>query len=250
MSKVPVKRQPFSPESLKKYDDAVCDAMNEARKAPIEDLHVYISVNNSKTGDIPSFSTISGVTCGGCDPMCNGGCGWYCYDKSTVIRMGRKNVLRSRAINTRLAYSDRGRVFTEISRECYKYRFFRWHVGGEIIDRDYFFGMCKVARENPHCQFLTFTKNHKAVNEGVAYLKAIGSDVPVNFHIIFSRWPGMPSDNPYNFPEASPLFSNGVSAFESIEGASLCAGSCQDCIASSCGCFNAKPGDKILFNLH
>lgn len=250
MSKSPIRRQPFSAESLEKYNNAVREALNEVSEKPIEDLHVYISVSNSKTGDIPSFSTISGITCSGCNPMCQGGCGWYCYDKSSVIRMGRKNILKSRAINTKLMYIDPARAFSEISKECYKYRYFRWHVGGEIINRDYFFSMCKVARENPHCQFLVFTKNHNAVNEAVSYFKAVGDDVPENMHVVFSIWPGMKHDNPYGFPEASPMFHDGTSAFDSIEGASLCSGSCQDCLSGNCGCFNAKPGDKILFNLH
>lgn len=225
--------------------------MEDAKSVPLHELHVYISQNNTKTGDIPSFSTLSGVTCTGCtEAMKPGGCGWYCYDKSLVINMGRKNILASRARNTRLVFEDQERAFSEISKECYKFRYFRWHVGGEIINTPYVAGMNQVALENPDCSFLVFTKNHRAVNRFVETITENDMSIPENFHIIFSVWPGMPCDNPYSFPEASPLFSDGTSAFSDLKNCHLCGNSCRDCLLADCGCFNAVKGQKILFNLH
>lgn len=251
MSSSPIRRRPFSAESIRKYNALVLEAMDAAKSIPVEDIHVYISTSNTKTGDIPSFSTLSGLTCAGCHGvMEEGGCGWYCYDKAAVIQMGRKNILASRARNTRLIMSDPERAFSEISKECYKFRFFRWHVGGEIPNPAYVVGMCTVAAENPHCQFLVFTKNHHAVNECVKALHNADMEVPGNLRIVFSLWPGMPHENPFRFPEASPLFADGSSGFSDLENCFLCENSCQQCLLKDCGCFNAKPGDKILFNLH
>lgn len=251
MSRAPIHRKPFSADNIAKYNALVAEALEEARKTPVSEMHVYISTSNSKTGDIPSFSTLSGTTCAGCTgAMAPGGCGWFCYDKAAVINMGRKNILSSRARNTVLMMNDPERAFSEISKECYKYRFFRWHVGGEIINAMYAAGIGTVARENPNCQFLVFTKNHSAVNKYVKSLSFLGLGVPDNLHIIFSVWPGMPHDNPYGFPEASPLFADGSSGFLDLENCFLCGNSCQECLLKDCGCFNAQPGQKILFNLH
>jgi len=247
----PINKKPFSTASLHRYNELAAEAMERAYAIPISDVHVYISTSNAKTGDIPSFSTLSGVTCAGCEgALQKGGCGWYCYDKSLVINMGRKNILSSRAKNTRLMFEDPERAFTEISKECYKFRFFRWHVGGEILDSSYVCEMNRVAVENPQCSFLVFTKNHRAVNKWLEAARQNGSDVASNFHIIFSVWPGMPRDNPFDFPEASPLFPDGTTAFESLENCYLCGNSCKDCLLADCGCFNAGRGQKILFNLH
>lgn len=251
MSSQPINKKAFSPEAIRKYNEAAENAMEAAESIPLHDIHVFISTTNAKTGNIPSFSTLSGITCVNCQgAMQKGGCGWYCYDKGMVINMGRKNMLRSRALNTRLVTEDPERAFEEISKECYKYKFFRWHVGGEIIDAPYVSGMNKVAVENPHCEFLVFTKNHRAVNRFTEALIQNDMDVAPNFHIIFSAWPGMPCDNPYEYPEASPLFADGTSAFSSLDNCHLCGNSCRDCLLADCGCFNATKGQKVLFNLH
>lgn len=249
MATKPKNKQPFSLENIRKYNRMANEIYDFEKLVDIKDIHVYISISNHKTGNIPSFSTLSGITCQNIeDCMKPGGCGWYCYDKASVINMGRSNILFSRAKNTRLMMEDRDRAFWEISNECYKYRYFRWHVGGEIIDSDYFRGMCRVAKENMHCQFLVFTKNYSAVNAAVAASPVI---IPGNFRVVFSRWPGMNSDNPYRFPETSPRFSDGTTAFVDETGSALvCGGSCQECISGGCGCFSAKHGDRILFNLH
>lgn len=203
----------------------------------LEDSHVYISAGNRKTGfAVPSVSLIPVADCGNCSS-----CSRLCYDLRNDMYNG---VMSTRAKNSAIAHQDRRRYFMEISGACKAFRFFRWHVGGDILDMAYFLGMVSVAVDNPHCTFLAFTKMYDIINAFIAE----GGVIPANLQIIFSAWPGANMANPYNMPVSSPLFADGSCAAPG--GAISCPGDCSACAVMGSGCWNLKKGESVVFNAH
>lgn len=206
--------------------------------ADLDNNHVFISAGNRKTGfAVPSVSLIPVADCGNCAV-----CSRLCYDlRNDCIYNG---VTDTRARNSAIARFDRARYFREISGACRAFRFFRWHIGGDILDADYFAGMIATAVENPGCTFLAFTKMYDIVN---AYVAA-GGVIPSNFQLIFSDWPGAKMQNPYNFPTSSPVFADGTTAApaDAVE----CPGDCSNCAVMGSGCWTLKAGQGVKFNAH
>ena len=215
--------------------------MIQARQDYSRDLsehHVYISSGNRKTGfAVPSVSLIPVADCGNC-----ASCSRLCYDlRNDCIYTG---VIESRAKNSAIAHDDLDRYFAEIGAACIAYRIFRWHIGGDILHRPYFDGMIKTALNNPHCKFLAFTKRYDIVN---AYIQE-GNEIPENLQIIFSAWPGMELNNPFNFPVSSPLFVDGSHA-AGVDPVS-CPGDCSNCAVMGSGCWTLKRGEGVVFAAH
>lgn len=205
--------------------------------AALEDEHVYISAGNRKTGfAVPSVSLIPVADCGNCSA-----CSKLCYDIRNDMYPGTMN---TRAKNSAIARNDLDRYFREISRACKLYMYFRWHVGGDILNRPYLAGVVSVAVENPHCKFLIFTKRYDLVNTWIAD----GETIPENLQIIFSDWPGAKMDNPYKFPTSSPVFADGTTA--APDNALDCPGDCSNCARYDSGCWTLKPGQGVKFAAH
>lgn len=204
----------------------------------LENLHVFISSGNRKTGfSVPSVSLIPVADCGNC-----ASCSRLCYDlRNDCIYNG---VIESRAKNSAIAHEDLDRYFSEIGAACVAYRFFRWHIGGDILHRPYFDGMIKTALNNPHCKFLAFTKRYDIVNAFIAE----GGEIPENFQVIFSAWPGAELVNPYNMPVSSPLFVDGSHA-AGVDPVS-CPGDCSNCAVMGSGCWTLKRGQGVVFAAH
>lgn len=198
-------------------------------------LHVYISAGNRKTGAIPSVSLIPVADCANC-----ASCAGSCYDlRNDCIYNGVKD---TRARNSAIFRADPAKYFREISEYCamIEPRYFRWHIGGDIINRPYFDGMVKVAKENPGVNFLAYTKSNKVIN---SYLAA-GNVIPENLTIIFSNWFGAILENPYNLPTSNPLNIDGETTTEKT--GFVCPGNCLTCKK----CFKAQAGDAVIFPLH
>lgn len=224
----------FSPEALKNFTIKAKSAIKEYDNIPIEDLKISISKGNSKIGKVMNVSNMPVLSCGHCSH-----CAPYCYDMHSANF--RKTVIMARAKNTSILRRDRKEYFRQIRLAISRtsYRYFRWHVGGEIVDFDYFAEMVKIAKENPHITFWTYTKMHHIVNLYVTLHGEIRSEaIPQNFHIMFSEWDGMPLDNPYNFPVFSCKLLAGNKNHDDSYFDSLyrCPGKCGACIASGRGC--------------
>jgi hypothetical protein len=206
--------------------------------ANIDEQHVYISAGNRKTGfSVPSVSLIPVADCGNCSA-----CGRLCYDlRNDCIYNG---VTSTRARNSAIARTQLDRYFFEIKKACKAFRFFRWHIGGDILNAAYLLGMIETALACPHCTFLAFTKRFDLVNEYVAN----GGEIPANLQLIFSAWPGMALDNPYNFPLSSPLFVDGSHAVG--ENPISCPGDCSNCAVMGSGCWALKHGEGVVFAAH
>ena len=210
------------------------------RNMDITNEHVSISAGNKKLGVVANISLPPVITCANCS-----GCKEFCYAVRSFNRLGDNNVWVK---NLAIYKKDSARYFEEINKACYIYRFFRWHVSGDIVDSNYLLGMVNVATDNAHCEFLAFTKNYSVVN---AYLDN-GGNIPSNLHILFSAAPGVNLNNPYSLPECHINFEDeALNTFKGCSGIAYhCTGNCEECIAKGCGCFNLRNGDVTIINQH
>lgn len=229
--------KPIKIEAMKTRLTKMVNARNEYAK-DLEDIHVYISSGNRKTGfSVPSVSLIPVADCGNC-----ASCSRLCYDlRNDCIYNG---VTSTRAKNSALAHNAIDRYFFEIKKACKAFRFFRWHIGGDILNAAYLAGVLDVAVCNPHCTFLIFTKRYDLINDYISN----GSEIPSNLQVIFSAWPGAKMVNPYNMPVSSPLFVDGSHAAgpDPIS----CPGDCSNCAVMGSGCWTLKRGQGVVFAAH
>ena len=237
MGNNPKNISPIKAETMRARLQKMINAANNYAKN-LDDIHVYISTGNIKTGfAVPSVSLIPVKDCGNCSA-----CGRLCYDLRNDL--WRPSVQNTRANNSALAHSAIDRYFLEIKMACKAFRFFRWHVGGDILNAAYLAGMIDVALACPQCNFLAFTKMYGLVNDYIA----AGGVIPSNLQIIFSAWPGAEMVNPYNFPTSSPRFVDGSCAAPA--GAVECPGNCSECAVMGSGCWTLKAGEGVVFNAH
>ncbi len=197
---------------------------------------VKISSGNSKMGKICSVSLPSVVTCRVC------GCQGKCYARK--LERLRPNVANAYAHNLKVLQEDPTTYWREVEASIMMSRFFRFHVSGDILDDTYFEHMVDIARTNPHCEILCFTKKYDIVN---SHISIIGK-LPQNLHIIFSGWPGLEMQNPYSLPEAHVLFRDGTTTAR--EDAKPCPGNCAECAMTDEGCWVLKPGEQVIFDEH
>jgi hypothetical protein len=132
----------------------------------------------------------------------------------------------------------------EIEASIMMSRFFRYHVSGDIPDREYFMHMVDIALRNQHCQMLCFTKKYNIINE---FLDS-GKELPRNLHIIMSAWRGLKTENPYELPEAHVAYSDGTTT--ACEDAKKCGGNCSECAITNDGCWTLKNGEQVVFAEH
>lgn len=199
-------------------------------------MNVRISQKNSKMGKIPSVSLPSIVTCRECD----------CHKKCYANRIERrwKNVRESYQMNLQTLLGDPVSYWREVEASIMMSRFFRFHVSGDIPDKEYFANMVDVATRNQHCEILCFTKKYEIVNQFVE----TGGQIPDNLHIIFSAWIGLEMSNPFLLPEAHVRFRDGVTTAR--EDAVECAGNCAECAKTNEGCWVLKKGEQVVFDEH
>ena len=224
----------LSSEAIKARISSMIQARREYEK-DVENIHVYISPGNKKTGLIPSVSLIPVADCLNCKS-----CAGSCYDlRHDCIYNGVKD---TRARNSAIFRKDPDRYFNEISLYCSLYlpAFFRWHIGGDIPTRSYLDGMIKTAKENPRTTFLAYTKSNRISNAA----KRAGVEIPENLVIVFSNWFNDILENPFNFATSNPQDIDGNTT---ANGAGfVCPGNCITCKA----CFKAVSGTEIIMPLH
>lgn len=203
-------------------------------------MAIKISTHNSKLGVIPSVNLPSIITCReGCP------CAKDCY--ATKGRFRFKNVQDCLMQNYLEYVAHPVTYFDEIEREIrggvMSYNFFRWHSSGDIVDRRYFDGMIRVAKDLTNTKFLAFTKQFEIVN---SYIKE-GNEIPENLKIVFSAWGNeLRVDNPYHLPIAYVRFGDGSKDKHIPAAAKECSGNCTRCL----GCWEIKPGESVVFNKH
>lgn len=203
----------------------------------MEIMKVCISKGNSKMGAIPSASLPPVKTC---RPNCP--CDKTCYIRKLMLM--RPSLRKSYENNLKILLENPDEYWRQVNEAVHLSRFFRFHVSGDIPNREYLERMVKVAIDNPHCEILCFTKQYEIVND----LVGNGGVIPENLHIVFSGWRGLPMDNPYNFPEAHVRFKDGYC--EAREDAVECYGNCVECCVAGCGCWKLKHGEQVVFKQH
>lgn len=219
---------------------------------------VKISKGNSKLGAIPSVSLPSVKTCRHC------ACQEKCYAKK--LERLRPAVRNAYQHNLDVLNSDPDTYWREVEASIMMSRFFRFHVSGDIPSMEYFAKMVEVAKRNPHCEILCFTKKYEIVNkyienfEVLRYSKLVFPDcmfgipadtdpvIPENLHIIFSGWVGLDMVNPFSLPEAHVRYRDGSTTAR--EDAIECNGNCTECALTEGGCWNLQKGQQVVFNEH
>lgn len=195
-----------------------------------------ISRGNSKMGTIQSVSLPSVLTCRVC------ACQSKCYAKK--IERLRPSVAKAYKRNLDVLQSDPETYWREVEASIMMSRFFRFHVSGDIPDKNYLEHMVDVAGRNKHCQILCFTKKYEIVNDFLAS----GGKIPDNLHMIFSAWVGLKMVNPFLLPEAHVKYRDGSTTADN--NAYQCGGNCTECAKTDGGCWSLKNGEQVVFNEH
>ena len=197
--------------------------------------YAKVSNTNSKLGgQIYSINLPPVVTCRA-DAPCFKGC-YAC--KGNWLFPNVKN-----SLNQNLeAYKGNPDLFFEsIATQTALVRFCRWHSSGDIVDMQYFEGMCKVARKNKDTHYLCFTKKYEIINEFLSK----GKRIPKNLSIVFSAWSNWIPENPYDLPMTyvyGKEFNNELIPKDAIP----CGGKCENCQA----CWTLKKGQHVYFLKH
>ena len=226
----------YSNKTLNKIMSAARDMLREFRTNRPEGLRVTISNGNRKIGRVMNVSTMPGLACGNCTR-----CLPYCYDVKACVQYP-ENVLTARVKNYYMATEQRDEFFRQIDDKMSRRRlnkYFRWHVAGDILDLDYFARMVENARRHPDFMVWTYTKMYHIVNLYVAeHGGTLEAAIPANLCVMFSKWDGMPMDNPYGFPVFYCILKEGNvdNDREFLESLYRCPGNCDVCKAAGRGC--------------
>lgn len=211
--------------------------------------HVPVITGNSKLG--AAFRTLSFrpvIDCGNC-----AGCASSCYDLRHDVT--NKACMELRCLTAAIYNTDPERFWREVDASMEMTRLLRLHVGGEFLSQEYFDRMAGLARRHPQVKLLAFTKMYGYVNRWIDE----HGDLPANFHVFMSAWPGIELDNPHNLPIAFPVFAKKdidndpvLTEFQNMMPKFYwhCNDDCTDCALSDQGCFKLEKGEAVGFNYH
>ena len=206
----------------------------------IDNVHVKLQQGNSKTGK--NVYTVSLIPVADCSHKCKV-CKKECYDVINVCFQPK--VQADRARNSAVHRKDINRFWEEVSYGI-KYncvQALRINVGGDVCKEDLPL-INKVAKENPKCDILFFTKSYEEVNE---FLN--NSEFAPNVHCIMSAWENTEMENPHNLPVSHVLYADGRTTAPEF-GAILCKGNCAVCKYNDDGCWTLKNGQHVVFPAH
>lgn len=137
-------------------------------------MRIKISKGNSKLGDVNNLSLPPILTCDK-NPCTNSGCYALKFYKMYT------NVKQSWDSNLSFYKEDSSLFFKELDDFLKKTKksLFRFHVGGDIPDQNYFNNMIDICNNNDHIYFLVYTKK---INLDFSL------EIPNNLNIIISSW--------------------------------------------------------------
>lgn len=205
----------------------------------INDYHVKLQQGNSKTGKIVyTVSLCPIIDCKNCSK-----CQVDCYDINNDCRF--PGVIIDRAKNSAIHKADPKRYWMEISDAiaAKNIEALRINVGGDLVYEDFIY-LNIVAKENPGCELLFFTKSYDDINRFLSSYKFCA-----NVHPIISRWCGVPCDNRFDLPESHVLYDDGTTTAPEY-GSIYCGGDCSECKMVNGGCFGLKNGESVIFKAH
>ena len=206
----------------------------------VDNIHVKLQQGNSKTGR--SVYTVSLIPIADCGHNCKE-CKKQCYDVINVCFQPR--VQNDRARNSAIHKVDPERFWNEVSYGIqYNYvQTLRINVGGDVNATDLPL-INKIAKDNPKCDFLFFTKSYEEVNE---YLNE--NTFETNVHCIMSAWENTEMENPHNLPVSHVLYADGRTTAPEY-GSYYCGGNCAACKYNDEGCWQLKKGESVIFPAH
>lgn len=204
-------------------------------------LHVRLMPGNSKTGLFCfTVSLLPIIDCPNCKE-----CKYHCYDvQHDCINKG---CFDQRVINSTIHKTDPARYWNEVELQV-QANFvtqLRINVGGDLTEADFEY-INNMGKRNPGCDFLFFTKNYKGAN---AWLAAHNGEFVSNVKCVFSRWPRMDCDNPYNMPESHVLWEDGTTTAPEF-GTYYCGGNCSECHFKKEGCWVLGKNEHVVFLVH
>lgn len=181
------------------------------------EMKTKISAGNNKLGTIANISLTPGRTCSteACKTCLTGGCyamksyRMYknvraCWDNNTDLALNALDVMES----------DLMKYFSSMNAP----RFFRIHVAGDFVTREYAEMWARVAAANPSTNFLAFTKQWNVIR---------GIEFPANVSIVLSSWPG--TVIPEDLRELYSVAWLDDGSEEIPENAIECPGNCANC---------------------
>lgn len=200
-------------------------------------MKLHISNGNTKLGQIPNISLPPVITCRKSAPCASDGCyALKFYKMYPSCKTAWDENLEYYREDARGFWEELGKVFKRT-------QYFRYFVSGDIPDMEFLEEMNWQAFNNPHTEFLCFTKQFELVN---TWLDGAGGSFEPNLHLILSTWEGFTPENPYNLP-TSAVYEDGQ---EIPEGWKLCGGNCSECGCRGVGCWQLKEGETIAFKKH
>ena len=205
------------------------------KKAIKDAMMIKISEGNSKLGTIANISLTPGRTCSAeaCKTCLKGGCyALKSYRAYPTTRAAWDN-------NTDVAVNDLTRFESDLMlyfSAVNAPRFFRIHVAGDFVTREYAAMWARVAASNPHVNFLAFTKQWNNIRD------IVFSD---NVSVVLSAWPGteIPADLRAKYSVAWLDDGTEDIPVDALE----CPGNCETCGV----CWSlAKRGLDVFFRKH
>lgn len=219
----------YTNDTLKRYHNELEATIEFYARFPVETLEICISNGNIKVGNVPNVSLPPIITCGNNCFLCM----HKCYDIKACMQY--KNVMLARARNYSILLRNYDLYWQQLRNKLahMKTKYFRFHVGGDIISARYFADMVKTAKMFLHIRFWTYSKQLEYINEyirthGGTYKKA----VPNNLSVMASVWAGYPIDNPYGLP-VFYVYMHGQKAPANMW---KCPSNCKICLDQKRGC--------------
>ena len=196
---------------------------------------ISISKGNTKMGAIPSVSLPACTTCNPNAP---------CFKKCYALRLARryKTVASAYDRNLEILNNNPDTYWLQVKAAAITTRFFRYHVSGDIPNRQYLEMMIKTAYNLPNTVFLAFTKQYNIVND---YLNS-GGTIPSNLKILFSNWGDWKCNNPHGLPTCEII----LKGSEPAPNWKICGGNCTECACAGIGCWELKNGETIAIYEH
>ena len=201
----------------------------------MNNLKISISKGNTKMGAIPSVSLPACITCNPDAP-----CFMGCYAVKLAKRFEATDASYHR--NLDILSSDPELYWLQVKAAACMTRYFRYHVSGDIVNKEYFNNMVTLANELTGTKFLAFTKQYHIVNDFLDN----GGVIPNNLKVIFSNWGAWKCSNPYNLPECEVIFKGDQPA----DDWKICGGNCTDCACRGVGCWEVKNNETIAIYKH
>lgn len=175
-------------------------------------MRVSISPGNSKLGGVPSVSLPPGISCpAGVSCLKSCYARKHCYERFRTVRQAWDN-------NWNILQADKSEYFNQICQflKRKKPTFFRWHVGGDITNQEYFDMMLLTAVITPYTKHLAYTANGEIV---------LWNRMPENFTLrrsVWGEWVELPNDSSL----VALVVDRGLGSQTPWH---VCPGSCTDC---------------------